>query len=134
MVISKEDTSKNLENSTSNITVHLKSSANSDRIHINNNWTDTKNAGICTGEGTESNPYILQNLIINASGIGNVIHIENTIERFIIEDCTILNSGGDFHDSGIQLYNVSNGRFINNVISDNTHGMYITSCLNLTIS
>ena len=77
MFIFKEDYIKNIENYTSNITVHLKSSANSDRIHINNNWTDTKTAGICTGDGTEFNPYTLKNLIIDAGGIGIAINIEN---------------------------------------------------------
>jgi parallel beta-helix repeat protein len=133
MFISKDDYIKNIESSNSNIAVHLKSSANSDRIHINNNWTDTKTAGICAGDGTESNPYTLKNLIIDGGGIGNVIHIENSIENFKIENCTLFNSGGDFHDSGIYLDNVSNGQLINNTTYDNTHGMSIWYCLNLKI-
>ena len=131
--LSKKEGIKNTENYDSNIAVYIKSSANSERIHINNNWTDTKTAGICIGEGTESNPYTLKNLIIDAGGMGNVLHIENTIEHFKIENCTFFNSGGDFHNSGIYLDNVSNGQLINNTTYDNTHGMSIWSCLNLTI-
>ena len=48
----------------------LKSSTNSEKIHVNNNWTATKAAGICTGGGTVQNPYTLKNLIIDAGGIG----------------------------------------------------------------
>lgn len=131
--ISKEDCVKPTENYDSNIAIHLKSSANSDRIRIYDNWTDTKTAGICTGDGTKSNPYTLKNLIIDAGGIANVIHIENTTEYFKIENCTLFNSGGHLHDSGIYLLNVTNGQIINNTMYDNTHGMYIWSCLNLKI-
>ena len=131
--LSKKEGIKNTENYDSNIAVYTKSSANSERIHINNNWTDTKTAGICTGDGTESNPYTLKNLIIDAGGVGTAIRIENTIEHFKIENSTFFNSGGNFHDSGIQLDNVSNGQLINNTTYDNTHGMYIWSSLNLKI-
>ena len=133
MPISKNECIKNSENYDSNIAVHLKSSANSERIHINNNWTETKTAGICTGDGTESNPYSLKNLIIDAGGIGTAIHIENTTEHFKIENCTISNSGGTIHDAGIQLENVKNGQFINNTTFDNYFGMLFFSSLNLLL-
>ena len=133
MPISKNECIKNSENYDSNIAVHLKSSANSERIYINNNWTETKTAGICTGDGTESNPYSLKNLIIDAGGIGTAIHIENTTEHFKIENCTLSNSGGTIHDAGIQLENVKNGQFINNTTFDNYFGMLFFSSLNLLL-
>jgi hypothetical protein len=102
MFISKRESIKNIENGGLNVAVHLKNSANSGKIHINNNWTTTKTAGICSGEGTESNPYTLKNLIINAGGMGNRIHIENTTEYFKIENCTLYNSGGEFHNAGMK--------------------------------
>ena len=34
----------------------------SGKIHIDNNWTDAKVAGICTGNGIFSDPYIIDNL------------------------------------------------------------------------
>ena len=46
----------------------LKISAISGKIHINNNWTAAKAAGICTGLGTFSNPYIIKDLIIDGGG------------------------------------------------------------------
>jgi len=133
MLISNKECIKEIENYDSNIKVHLKSSANSERIYINNNWTETKTAGICTGDGTKSNPYTFKNLIIDAGGIGNAIYIENTTEYFKIENCTLFNSGGDFFDSGIRLVNVNNGQLINNTTYDNTHGLSLRSCLNLKI-
>ncbi|MFX1325696.1 MAG: hypothetical protein ACFE8N_12135, partial [Promethearchaeota archaeon] len=50
---------------------NLITSALTGRIHIVNNWSDTKTAGLCTGEGTETNPYVIQDYIINGSGIGS---------------------------------------------------------------
>ena len=108
-----------------------KTSIISDKIHINNNWTETKSAGTCTGAGTESNPYTLTNLIIDVGGIGRGILIENTTEYFKIENCTIFNSGGEYRDAGITLINVRNGEIINNTFYDNYRGMSIWSSLNL---
>ena len=133
MFISKRESNKSIENVGSNFAVHLRSSANSGKIHVNDNWSETKTAGICTGEGTESNPYSLKNLVIDAEGIGHGIHVENTTEYFKIENCTIFNSGGEIHDSGIMLENVTNGYLINNTTHDNNQGMSIYSCLNLRI-
>ncbi|GAG19391.1 unnamed protein product, partial [marine sediment metagenome] len=31
------------------------------KIHIDNNWSETKAAGICTGTGTFIDPYIIEN-------------------------------------------------------------------------
>ena len=133
MFISKREPIKNIENGGSNFWVHLRSSANSGKIHVNDNWTETKTAGICTGEGTESNPYSFKNLVIDAGGIGHGIHIENTTEYFKIENCTLFNSGGEIHDSGIMLENVRYGYLINNTTHDNNRGMSIYSSLNLKI-
>ena len=133
MFISKRESIKNIENGGSNFSVHLRSSANSAKIHVNDNWSETKTAGICTGEGTESNPYNIKNLVIDAGGIGHAINIENTTEYFKIENCTLFNSGGDIHDSGIRLDNVRNGYLVNNTTHDNSRGMSIYSSLNLKI-
>lgn len=40
----------------------------SKKIHINNNWTDAETTGICTGNGTYSNPYIIEDLVIDGGG------------------------------------------------------------------
>ncbi|MFX1479626.1 MAG: hypothetical protein ACFFCI_16005, partial [Promethearchaeota archaeon] len=43
----------------------------SGKIHISNNWSDAKIAGICTGSGNFSDPYIIEDLIIDARGTGS---------------------------------------------------------------
>ncbi|UCC20367.1 MAG: right-handed parallel beta-helix repeat-containing protein [Promethearchaeota archaeon] len=89
----------------------FKISAVSGKIHIDNNWTAAKSAGICTGEGTLSNPYIIQNFEIDAGGSGDCILIENSLVYFIIRNCILSNSGSE---SGIKLYNVKNGEITYN--------------------
>jgi parallel beta-helix repeat protein len=140
---------------------NLKIAVISGKIHIDNNWGAAKSAGICTGNGTYSEPYIIEDLVIDSGGLGSCILIENSNVFFKIENCTVYNSapmgvpmGGD---SGIMLYNTNNSQLIknnclstfvgirlfnsyNNTISGNTanntggHGIEIFSSTNNTIS
>ena len=111
----------------------LKTSANSGKISINNNWTETKAAGICVGGGTVFNPYLIEDRVINAGRIGSGISIENTTEYFRIQNCTLFNSGPNFHDAGINLNITQNGVLINNTMYNNSQGMSIYTSLNLKI-
>ena len=73
-------------------------------------WIDLKNAGKCTGSGTNSDPYIIQNLRINGSGYEVGIQIKNSNEYFIIEHIESFDSR-----IGIYLENVQYGTITNNV-------------------
>ncbi|MFX0049281.1 MAG: hypothetical protein ACFE8G_14150, partial [Candidatus Hermodarchaeota archaeon] len=80
---------------------NLKISAVFGRIYINDNnpsynWSAAKGAGICTGNGSYSNPYIIEDLVIDGGGSGSCILIENSDVNFKIENCTIYNSGSEF--------------------------------------
>ncbi|MFX0138970.1 MAG: nitrous oxide reductase family maturation protein NosD [Candidatus Hodarchaeota archaeon] len=100
---------------------NLKISVVSGKIHINNNWTDTKNVGICMGSGSYSDPYIIQGLEIDAGGTGNGIFIENSNVYFIIRNCIIYNSG-----IGIRLDSyVDNAQLVGNNIYSNDYGIYL---------
>lgn len=108
----------------------LKISAISGKIHIDNNWSAAEIAGICTGGGTYSDPYIIEDLVINGGGSGNCILIENSSEYFKIENCTVDNS-----DLGIQLSHVNNSRLIDNLcLNNNEYGIYLSYSNNNTIS
>ncbi|MBY9002710.1 MAG: right-handed parallel beta-helix repeat-containing protein [Candidatus Lokiarchaeota archaeon] len=104
----------------------LKTSKVSGRIHVDGNtdWILLKNAGECTGSGTPSDPYIIQDLIIDGGDIGNCIEIENSNMYFKIENCTVYNSGGNLY-AGIYFNNVENGHLINNNCSLNQNGIYL---------
>lgn len=105
----------------------LKTSELSGKIFINgtSDWVDFKNAGNCSGEGTYSDPYVIEDLIINGGSIGSCIQIENSDAYFRIENCTLYNSGENFfnYDAGIRLTNVSNGYLIKNNCSKNFCGI-----------
>jgi len=92
----------------------LKTSLISGRIHIDNNWSDAKITGLCTGSGNSSDPYVIEDLVIDGGGVGSCILIENSEDYFKIENCTISNCGSDFYDSGIKLISANNGNLTNN--------------------
>lgn len=99
----------------------LETSANSGKIHIKNNWSEAVGAGIATGSGTFSDPYVIKDLIIDGGGTGAGILIERSKNfYFRIENCTIFNS-----NTGIFLNSVNNGTLFRNNISFNTNGIYV---------
>ena len=100
----------------------------SGKIHIDNNWSDARIAGICIGEGNITHPYIIEDLIIDAGNVGSCIRIENTNDYFKIENCTLYNSQFFTTYGGISLDNVTNGVITNNTIYDNFDGIYLNSC------
>ncbi|KKL14574.1 hypothetical protein LCGC14_2514290, partial [marine sediment metagenome] len=106
---------------------NLQISTLSGKIHINNNWSVTKSAGICTGSGTFSDPYVIEDLVIDAGRTGSGILIENSFVYFKIENCTIYNSGIDpfEREAGIKLINVYNGQLIENNLSNNYIGIIL---------
>jgi len=87
------------------------------------------------GSGTYSDPYVIEDLIIDGLNSGSCILIENSIVYFKIENCSISNSGSAFYDAGIQLQSVSNGTLINNNASNNNNfGIMLYKSDNNTIS
>jgi len=109
---------------------YLKKSALSGLIHIDNNWTAAKAEGLCTGNGIYSDPYILQDLIIDGDGSIFGILIENSEPFFKIENCSV------FHSIiGIRLEDTKNGQILNNTCSSNTFsGINLNDSSNNTIS
>ena len=106
--------------------IDLRSLKVSEKIYINgtSDWIDFKNGGNCIGVGTYSDPYLIENLLIDGGGSESCIWIENSNVYFKIENCTLYNSGIDIIDGGIKLYNVENGIIMNNNIYNNFYGIY----------
>jgi parallel beta-helix repeat protein len=108
-------------------------------IHIDGNWSATTSYDWCSGDGSWSNPYIIENVTIDAisSPTGSGIFINNSKNiYFIIRNCTVYNAPNGIHDAGIKLENTSNGTIINNDFSDNNYiGIFMyNDCKNNTIS
>jgi parallel beta-helix repeat protein len=112
---------------------NLKISAISGKIRIINNsgWVAFENAGNCTGDGTYSDPYVIEDLVIDANNTGSCILIENSTVYFRIENCTLYNSR-DY--AGIKLNNTTNSQIIDNNCSSNYYGIYIYNGENNTVS
>jgi len=104
------------------------------------NWSVAIDTGICTGNGTYSEPYIIKDLVIDGGGSGSCIWIVYSEVYFRIENCTVFNAGDEipyinYYDAGIRLKSVSNGTIINNNCSSNPIiGIYLENCNNNTIS
>ncbi len=122
---------------------NLNLSAVSGKIHIINNsgWVDFRNAGNCTGNGTYSDPYVIEDLVIDGGGFGSCILIENSTVFFRIENCTVYNSGGHYVTeiglslhAGIKLSYVNNSYIIDTDCSSSWYGFRIENSDNNTIS
>lgn len=106
-------------------------------IHIDGsipgNWSATTSYDWCSGNGSWGNPYVIENVIINASSspTGSGIFIEDSInDYFIIRNCTIYNGG-----YGIMLEDTNNGILVKNNCSNNgNHGICLWDSCNNTIS
>ncbi len=89
-------------------------------------WANTAaNNDWCSGSGTWSDPYIIENVTIDAQNSDNCLFIEGTNEYFIIRNCTFYNSNkgsSPFYNAAIKMFNTRNGSIINNNISSNLGG------------
>ena len=91
------------------------------------------------GSGIPSDPWILEGLSINGSGWGCSLYIGNTTDHFIVRQSDLFSGSGlgywpYFPNSGLYLYNVTNG-----LVSDNTlsfgqwNGLTLYLCENVTV-
>lgn len=86
----------------------------------NNDW--------CSGSGTWSDPYIIENVIIDAQNSDNCLLIDATDDYYIIRNCTFYGSNqgsSPYYNAAIKLQFVRNGMIINNNIFSN-YGSGIT--------
>ncbi|MFX0026198.1 MAG: nitrous oxide reductase family maturation protein NosD [Candidatus Hermodarchaeota archaeon] len=120
---------------------NLKLSVVSGKIHIINNWTEARDRGICTGSGSYSDPYVIEDLEIDGEGRGSCILIGNSDVFFQIKHCKFYNASS-FCDgmicsthAGIKLYDVSNAQIVDNDCSyNNDIGIFLWDCNNNAIS
>jgi len=108
-----------------------------DDLDPSKNWSYTNlTYAWCNGGGTWNNPYIIENVTINANGYNYGILINNSNGiYFKIRNCTILNSASGNLNAGIRLENTNNGTLINNTCSNNNqNGILLVNCDNITIT
>ncbi|MFX1275666.1 MAG: NosD domain-containing protein [Promethearchaeota archaeon] len=97
-----------------------------------NNWTWAKKYEWCNGAGTWSDPYIIENVTIDANDAGYCIRIVDSSAYFIIRNCTLYDASTV---SGYNIYcdNVNNGTIYNNTCYDSRYGLWFDTCRNFTI-
>ncbi len=85
-----------------------------------------------SGSGTESNPYIIEDLTISPNIMADTdcISIKDTTKHFVIKLCTLTTSR---EATCIKLENVSNAVIENCTISGANYGVYMIGCENITI-
>lgn len=79
-----------------------------------------------SGNGTESNPYIIENVRINASETDCAINISNTNAYFRLQNSVMIN--GQY---GLYMENVSNGELIDNRGEKNGYGFVLISSFDI---
>lgn len=85
------------------------------------------------GNGSVSNPYMLEDRVLNLTGKGfNGIVIQNTDAYFVIRNCTIFN--GDYSNYGMRLLNITNGLIFNNTINANYEGINLQNSHSVNIT
>lgn len=83
----------------------------------------------CSGSGTENDPYIIDDVYIDAGGVGHCIRILDSDVYFIIQNSVLNNSV-----NGIDLDYANNGLIQNNTLSfHGQHGITYYSSDNITI-
>lgn len=104
-------------------------SGNHSPIVIDGNDEFTPENGVTDGNGTEEDPYIIENWVIEGHGSNlEGIYILNADVYFIIRNCTAIDfygvSSGLF-GSGIRFSSVKNGRIENTTTCRNFYGIQV---------
>ncbi|TFH07152.1 MAG: hypothetical protein E4H14_09160 [Candidatus Thorarchaeota archaeon] len=96
------------------------------------NFTATAGANGWPGDGSDENPFIIENNGINPEGVsGHCINISNTRVNFTIRNCNLTGASAD---AGIYLNNVSYGFLSNNTCILNRYGIYLVDSNHNTIA
>lgn len=87
------------------------------------NWSWAVSQPWCSGLGIWNNPYIIENITINAQYQGSCIRIVDTSKYYVIRNVTVYYSGYGYFDAGIRLEWTENGVIVNSTISSNGNGI-----------
>lgn len=101
---------------------------NADPLVISNN-DDFINLGF-VGDGTISNPYLIEDLFISSS-TGILIYIHDTTSYFQIRNNYLDGLRGD--TNAIVFENVNNGFIVNTTVVNSENGISLNNCFNIII-
>ncbi|NHI93793.1 MAG: hypothetical protein EAX96_15000 [Candidatus Lokiarchaeota archaeon] len=100
-------------------------------LEIDGNYWLSQNAS--DGIGTSEDPYIIENLNIDAAGKGvHGVLITNTDDYFILRNVIVNNTDSSYF--GIKFLNVTNGKIINCTTTNcGQAGIYLSICYNIIL-
>jgi parallel beta-helix repeat protein len=113
-------------------TTHTSISINGDAQFNNTNFPDN---GVVSGNGSASDPFIIEGWEINAR-VATGIDIRNTNAHFVVRDCHVYDGryATPFSLIGISLWGCANGTISNNNCSSDAFGVSLRTSINCTIS
>jgi parallel beta-helix repeat protein len=97
------------------------------RINSNGDFAANANGG---GDGSAGNPWIIENYDIDGTGYAYCVYVGNTTDYFVVRNCFLHDSNGVatwpfYDDTGITMYNASNGLLSGNEITRIRRGIYL---------
>lgn len=106
-----------------------------DDSNPNANWSYTAlNYDWCSGSGSWSDPYVIEDVLIDGLDGVFCISISSSHAYFIIRNCVLYNVGSVIDYAPIQLGYTDNGRIVGNSLEDGQTGIYLLESDNNSIS
>ncbi len=97
-------------------------------------WMDWSAEPWLKGSGTEEDPYVIKDLVIDVSGSIFAMMIQDSDAYFKIMKCTFSNGGIEGESAGLVLANTKNGVIFKNRFIDNKGaGIAVIGCLHIRI-
>ncbi len=106
------------------------------RIDGNSDFASQATAEGWPGDGSEGDPYVIEGYEIDGTGYGYGIYVGNTTVHFVVRGCYVHNASGvewksdngisthkPIYNSGIILFNASNGLLGDNILFNNVRGI-----------
>ncbi len=93
------------------------------------NWSTAAQQPWCSGSGTVSDPYVIENLTMIGYDYQACIWIMDSNVRFIIKNCTFMNAG-----QGLDIWDAIDAKIVNNTFINNSVGVSFSYSQDITIS
>ena len=92
------------------------------------NWTWARTQPWCTkGNGTESNPYVIEDVTFLPTAATSGLTIQHSRKYFTVRNCTFKDIA-QLGIAGLKLNNVTNGQIVDNRAYNNAIGIHLYDC------
>ncbi|UYP48704.1 hypothetical protein NEF87_004989 [Candidatus Lokiarchaeum ossiferum] len=88
-----------------------------------NNWTKAIQDGWVTGQGTSTDPYLIDAIEVDTANLGNALTIQNSKNVYFVINNSEFNAGDDY--SALELVNTANGTITGSSFAGSKHGIFL---------